>query len=451
MSPALRGFSIAILAAAGILILPAFLARAASHKALPRGGLFLLKAGPAVQELQGVARNSAPGASLAPDLKGFHLPDPAAVPVALGEAPNIPAGVATPPAESVLEPSVPGTLIESGRRLEEDLRLKAGDPAPLDKAFDASASDSWENPSVPGGGGDSGDPLRSLYLSIAQSSPATLKSLDRAQRQALWRAAFRHKVAGIDYDEKLAKYDPTGIIGFCFGRAMAVHLLARKTGLAEENIRKLFVIGDLRSGPNPEWRFHVTTLVKGEDGHWHAIDPILRGPMRAESWVSMVQSVWDRGRKARFYAVPASTVIPDLSLATEPAQEKGDRIIELSFDPSTRAGFTLSPLGEPVFEVSPRVALQFFKDAQENVGFDFAGVTINGERISYNGYFADLLGEIENPSSALASIPGAKPASGTSSMRALGADGETEILWETSEPRPLGLHIGRLKAPRTTP
>ncbi|MBI4387237.1 MAG: hypothetical protein HY551_07630 [Elusimicrobia bacterium] len=238
------------------------------------------------------------------------------------------------------------------------------------------------------------DPLRALYLKIDRDSPSHLTSLDRAQRRSLWNAAYRHSVAGLDDPRKLARYDPDGFIGFCFGRAMAVRLLARQMGLAAGSISELFIIGDLRSGPQPEWRFHVTTLVRGTDGLWQAIDTIFQGPMGVEAWIAAVQRGWDRQKLAKFYLVPASTVIPDVHQVPEsPAQEKGERVIELSFDPARHSGFAAAPeLGERVYSVSPEASAKHFKLADSELSaFDFAGITINGRPVSYNNYFADLL------------------------------------------------------------
>jgi len=236
---------------------------------------------------------------------------------------------------------------------------------------------------------------RALYSEIVRGK-AALQGLAAEQRQQLWDAVFRHPVAGLDDEKKLKKYDPQGVIGFCFGRSMAAHLLARKLGLAEDSVRNLFVIGDLREGADPEWRFHVTALVKGEDGAWYAIDPIMEGPMTSSAWMAAVRNTWDKGRKAKFYMTPASTILPDVTVVPESGQEKGVHIIELSFDSAGKAGFSTMPgLGDEVFSVSADAVLNYFKDVDAAAGaFDFAGTPVNDMHISYNGYFADLLRDI---------------------------------------------------------
>ncbi|GEM_PF-3520457 len=267
---------------------------------------------------------------------------------------------------------------------------------------------------------------RALYDGIRRST-VTLQGLAAAQRQQLWEAVFRHPVAGLDDGKKLKKYDPQGFIGFCFGRSMAAHLLARQRGLADDSVRQLFVIGDLREGADPHWRFHVTALVKGEDGAWYAIDPIMEGPMTVTAWMAAVRKTWDRNRKARLYMTPASTVLPDVTVVPEPGHETGARVIELSFDPAGKAGFSpLAGLGDEVFVVSAEATPKYFKTTDAKAGaFDFESIPVNDMRVSYNGYFVDLLRDI---------------ASGVQSLML------SEVVPDGPKARPLGLDLGRLQS-----
>jgi hypothetical protein len=291
-------------------------------------------------------------------------------------------------------------------RLLEEVRLLAPDlPAP--------PASSWEQVPPADSGG--------LYERIAASA-ARLKSLPAQARQGLWDSAFRHPVAGLDDERKLARYDPKGFIGFCFGRAMAVHLLARQLGLAEGSVRKLFAVGDLREGNDPGWRFHVTALVKGEGGQWYAIDPVMAGPMTAAAWLAELRKTWDKQGQARFYLTPAAAVLPELATVPAPGQERGEHLIELSFDPAVQEGFfPAAGLGQGVFSVSRTAAEKHFKAAGR--GFDFDGIAVNGERISYNGFFPDLLRELAFPAPRSMAPFFARPAPAA---------------------RPLGLDLGRL-------
>lgn len=241
------------------------------------------------------------------------------------------------------------------------------------------------------------------YRGLMSGLPETASGLDASQRTSLWNAAYAHEIAGVDDPQKLAKYDPTGIIGFCFGRSMAVQLMARQMGLAKDGIKKLFIVGDLRSGPNPEWRFHVASLVRGSDGEWYAIDPILDGPMTAKAWIATVQGVWDKGGAANLYLTPADTVIPEIHIVPEDiSKESGERLIELSFNPAGRKGFNLMrEWGPKVYSVAGAAFTEHFLTAASDVSdFDFSGITINGGLISYNEYFDDLLNSLVSPPKA---------------------------------------------------
>lgn len=262
-----------------------------------------------------------------------------------------------------------------------------------------------------------------IYDRFSRGAPVTTEGLSAAQREALWSAARSHPVAGLD---ALAKYDPTGIIGFCFGRSTAVHLFARAMGLGNAGIRKLFVVGDLRSGETPEWRFHVAALVKGEDAKWYAIDPIFPGPMEASEWNAQVREIWDKSEKAQFYLTDADAVIPQLERVPPPEQETGERIIELSFDPSRREGFSrVDGFGERVYVLSGAQERRHFVEAGR---FDFRRVAINDAVYDYNGYFADLLQSMLNPQ-ADASTSGPK-------RRSSGPEGAFDI-----RRAPLGLRL----------
>lgn len=232
------------------------------------------------------------------------------------------------------------------------------------------------------------------YVELSQNSPARGTGLTLREQFEIFQSVVNHPVTSL---VSLAKYDPTGAIGFCFGRAMAVHLASRKRGVAAEDVRKLFIVGDLRSTPAPEWRFHVTTLVRDEAGEWRAIDPILAQPLPAHEWVSQVRAVWDKNRKAKLYLTSADAILPDLSVFRPLNEEKGDRIIELAFDPRGRSGFTPEErLGEDVFTLSAEAERSFFTRAAGEAGtrFHFKDISINDGTLSYNGYFVDLLTDL---------------------------------------------------------
>lgn len=251
--------------------------------------------------------------------------------------------------------------------------------------------------------------IEQWFLNI-QNGPVTNQALSKDQLQILFNQASRHPVSDLD---NLSKYDPTGEIGFCFGRAMAVQLMARKMGLDPQSIQKLFVIGDLRSGPNPEWRFHVTTLGFGKDNTWYAIDPIMTpplahgGPLTMQQWMQIVQKTWDKPKKAYFYKTSGSSILPDVRDSPPPDQETGKGIIELRFDPRKMAAFNEVRTGNlPYFEMTPQAETEYFMQVKEPVSpnsFPFTGLPINGKLYPFNGYFSELLEDLHSrPSSFVA-------------------------------------------------
>ncbi len=266
----------------------------------------------------------------------------------------------------------------------------------LISAFHASPVTLWADSSAPKA---TNEQIQQEYLGVEINSPNTKKSLSALQRQALFNAASQHPVTRLD---RLNFYDPKGEIGFCFGRAMAVHLLARKTfQLDSDSIKKLFIIGDLRSGQNPEWRFHVTTLVQGgsravSEPVWYAIDPIMDGPMKLEDWVKKVRGTWDRKNKARLYRVENSAIIPDLRSVPDLDKEDGTRVIETIFDPEKRDGFSTQKFSQDdiLFDVNPESAIRYFMTIQDKPSenqFNFIEISVNETLFNFNNYFTDLM------------------------------------------------------------
>ena len=249
--------------------------------------------------------------------------------------------------------------------------------------------------------------LQAKYDAIDQTSDRAKDFLTADERADLLERVASNPIAAL---AKEHEYDPSGDIGFCFGRAMPAHLTARKLGLKEGGIRKLFVIGDLRSGDTPEWRFHVTTLVIGEDNHWYAIDPIMNAPigpgtpMKPQDWIATVQSVWDKTQKAHFYIVERNSIMPNMTvMPASSAEENGDRIIELGFKPEGKTGFEISPFADKTaYRVSLAAQENYFLHANTDATanrFHFAQLdmtvlkngTSHPRLFDFHNYFGDLL------------------------------------------------------------
>ncbi len=242
-----------------------------------------------------------------------------------------------------------------------------------------------------------GPEVRKKYDYILQKqSPDNLSELNAQQIEFLFYETSNNKIAALS---KVPYYDPSGEIGFCFGRAMAAHLLSRRMGLKEQSTGNVFIIGDLKSGTTTEWRFHMTAVVRGSNDDWFAIDPIIPGPMPIRTWIRTIRTMFDKQTRAKIYFTHSDAVLPDVRIFPAPDEEKGELIIELSFDPGNKPGFDPFPADfEPaVFSIDKNAANKYFLNVHENIeadSFDFLGITINGDRYDYRNYFVDLITDL---------------------------------------------------------
>jgi hypothetical protein len=244
------------------------------------------------------------------------------------------------------------------------------------------------------------DEIVQKQIELILEGPEKFEGFSAGQRSSLFKEAVTHPVAGPGV---VGKYDPTGMIGFCFGRALCVDLIARQMGLAKKSLLKIFYVGDMRSNPEvPEWRFHVTTAVIGDDGSLYAVDPIMRGPMLASEWIRYVQKIWDPQGKGKVYFTPPLAIMPDTRVFRDLADEKGDRIIELKFDPAARKDeFRRIELdGLEVFAMKQEIMEKYFLHIHDNSPnrFNWEAITINKDHIPFNGYFPALAKDLrDNP------------------------------------------------------
>jgi hypothetical protein len=97
--------------------------------------------------------------------------------------------------------------------------------------------------------------------------------------------------------------------GFCFGRAMAAHMELLHSGVDNGRIKKIWAVGDLKSTSNT-WRYHVSTLVRGDDGIWYAVDPIMYRLITVEEWHRKMDLDYNKEGTMRIYITPASRMFP---------------------------------------------------------------------------------------------------------------------------------------------
>lgn len=136
-------------------------------------------------------------------------------------------------------------------------------------------------------------------VQVPGASAGRKNQLSAEEINALYDGVSNHPVASLRFYDK---YDPQNRgIGFCFGRAMTAHLEALwGQKLNNSSIRKIWAVGELQSG-GTKWRYHVSTLIKGADGNWWAIDPIMGKPMHASEWYTTMRSQYDSKQQMRIF------------------------------------------------------------------------------------------------------------------------------------------------------
>jgi len=102
---------------------------------------------------------------------------------------------------------------------------------------------------------------------------------------------------------QVKKYDPRGNIGFCFGRAMHIHLEALKKGLSKDSIRKIWAVGTMQTD-TIKWQYHVATMVRGADNNWWVIDPEYMKPLTLDVWAKDTMSLSTDGKLQFFSSHP---------------------------------------------------------------------------------------------------------------------------------------------------
>ncbi len=123
-------------------------------------------------------------------------------------------------------------------------------------------------------------------LPIESVSLKRKAGLESNEIQELFRQVYDNPVASLakvsDYEKNLEG------AGYCFGRAMAVHIKALMNGADKTSIRKVWAVGELQSN-GADWRYHVTTIVRDTNGKWIAIDPFMEKVLPIEEWYTAMK------------------------------------------------------------------------------------------------------------------------------------------------------------------
>jgi len=121
-------------------------------------------------------------------------------------------------------------------------------------------------------------------------------AIDYAQANEILQSAMKNYVIG---KEPTKGYDPQGNIGFCFGRAMWMHLELLKRGVNKDSVFKAYVVGDMLYD-QIQWQFHVATVVRNKDGGFYVLDPEFMAVMTLEQWFAH-NMTFSADKKLRLY------------------------------------------------------------------------------------------------------------------------------------------------------
>jgi hypothetical protein len=145
----------------------------------------------------------------------------------------------------------------------------------------------------------------------------TFSALDLAPSRGKDYAALAQKILDQVRSNPVAKleswheYDPSGQLGFCFGRALLSHYLLLKAGVKQDDIGKVFVAGQLRVASRM-WTFHVAVLIRDEKQGFLVVDSLLEKPVSLAEWRDRTASYDIKGdfSRARFYVTDPRKFVP---------------------------------------------------------------------------------------------------------------------------------------------
>ncbi len=158
-----------------------------------------------------------------------------------------------------------------------------------------------------------------FHIKFSKLNEAALTSLSRASEASRSHdhRAIAEKIAGIVKASEVARvenvirYDNTGQVGFCFGRAMFIHHLLLKAGIAPQDLARIFLVGQLLV-QEQMWQFHTAILVRDAKEGYLVLDPLQEKVMGYREWMKLTAGYEIKGRysRARFYITDARKFLP---------------------------------------------------------------------------------------------------------------------------------------------
>ena len=131
--------------------------------------------------------------------------------------------------------------------------------------------------------------LKNLAAEPVHAVKGRVEALNPENIDEIYQAISENRVVSSSVTN--AKYDNQGKnIGFCFGRAMAVHLEALARGVSKQSIRKIWALGNLMTGAT-RWRYHVATAIRGTDNRWYVVDPFMGRSLEIGEWYKRMAEI----------------------------------------------------------------------------------------------------------------------------------------------------------------
>lgn len=141
-------------------------------------------------------------------------------------------------------------------------------------------------------------------LALPKETARVSASLSNRRIRKLYRALMKNDQV---QESLCGTYGGSPQMGFCWGRGVAAHLIARQADLNTASVRKVWALGPLDGG----WSYHMTTIVRRDDGAWIALDPIFGREMPVEEWYATMRTQFDKKGTMRLFSTEATRFSPE--------------------------------------------------------------------------------------------------------------------------------------------
>jgi hypothetical protein len=141
---------------------------------------------------------------------------------------------------------------------------------------------------------------------IQDTKAGATSQLPLAKR--ILRGVAAHPITGM---ESVFTREHSGEIGFCFGRALFVHRELLKAGMAQQDLVKIFALGEL-SVDKQLWRFHVAVGIRDPKQGILMIDPLFPEVQSIAQWMREIEKfdIKFPYSRTRFYPTDPRKFLP---------------------------------------------------------------------------------------------------------------------------------------------